>query len=128
MILDAIHYTNGAFTIVDDAAIRASLEMLATRGIYVEPTSAVVVKAYEKFRDAGIIGARRSDSIHSHRHRFENETCPDERRTNPVGAVCNRASASLRAWKARLPNCDASPRVGAVFNFRGRRGFQPASA
>ena len=57
MILDAIHYTNGAFTIVDDAAIRASLEMLATRGIYVEPTSAVVVKAYEKFRDAGIIGA-----------------------------------------------------------------------
>ena len=57
MILDAIHYTNGAFTIVDDAAIRASLETLATRGIYVEPTSAVVVKGYEKFRDAGIIGA-----------------------------------------------------------------------
>ena len=57
MILDTIHYTNGAFTIVDDAAILASLETLATRGIYVEPTSAVVVKAYEKFRDAGIIGA-----------------------------------------------------------------------
>ena len=57
MILDAIHYTNGAFTIVDDAAIRASLGTLATRGIYVEPTSAVVVKGYEKFRDAGIIGA-----------------------------------------------------------------------
>ena len=57
MILDAIHYTNGAFTIVDDATIRASLETLAARGIYVEPTSAVVVKGYEKFRDAGIIGA-----------------------------------------------------------------------
>ena len=56
MILDAIHYTNGAFTIVDDAEIQAGLEMLATRGIYVEPTSAVVVKGYEKFRAAGIIG------------------------------------------------------------------------
>ena len=56
MILDAIHYTNGAFTIVDDAEIQAGLEMLATRGIYVEPTSAVVVKGYEKFREAGIIG------------------------------------------------------------------------
>lgn len=56
MILDAIHYTNGAFTIVDDSEIQAGLEMLATRGIYVEPTSAVVVKGYEKFREAGIIG------------------------------------------------------------------------
>ena len=56
MILDAIHYTNGAFTIVDDAEIQAGLETLATRGIYVEPTSAVVVKGYEKFREAGIIG------------------------------------------------------------------------
>ena len=56
MILDAIHYTNGAFTIVDDAEIQASLETLAARGIYVEPTSAVVVKGYEKFREAGIIG------------------------------------------------------------------------
>ena len=56
MILDAIQYTNGAFTIVDDAEIQAGLETLATRGIYVEPTSAVVVKGYEKFREAGIIG------------------------------------------------------------------------
>ena len=56
MILDAIHYTNGAFTIVDDAEIQAGIETLATRGIYVEPTSAVVVKGYEKFREAGIIG------------------------------------------------------------------------
>ena len=57
MILDAIHYTNGAFTAVDEADIQAGLETLAARGIYVEPTSAVVIKGYEKFREAGIIGA-----------------------------------------------------------------------
>ena len=57
MILDAIHYTNGAFTAVDDADIQAGLETLAARGIYVEPTSAVVIKGYEKFREAGIVGA-----------------------------------------------------------------------
>ena len=57
MILEAIRYTNGAFTAVDDADTQAGLETLAARGIYVEPTSAVVIKGYEKFREAGIIGA-----------------------------------------------------------------------
>ena len=57
MILEAIRYTNGAFTAVDDADIQAGLETLAARGIYVEPTSAVVIKGYEKFRATGIIGA-----------------------------------------------------------------------
>ncbi len=55
MILDAMRHTNGAFTTVDDAEIKAGIETLATRGIYVEPTSAVVVKGYEHFREAGII-------------------------------------------------------------------------
>ena len=56
LILEAMRYSNGAFTIVDDAEIKAGLDKLAARGIYVEPTSAVVIKGYEKFRDAGIIG------------------------------------------------------------------------
>ncbi len=55
MIMDAIRDTNGAFITVDEADIKSGLKILATRGLYVEPTSAVVVKASEKFRDTGII-------------------------------------------------------------------------
>ncbi len=55
MILEAISTTNGAFTTVDDTDIKTGLATLATKGIYVEPTSAVVVKAYQKFLQAGII-------------------------------------------------------------------------
>lgn len=55
MILNAIRFTNGAFTTVDDADIKAGMKTLTEKGIYVEPTSAVVVKGYEKFKQAGII-------------------------------------------------------------------------
>lgn len=55
MILEAIRWTNGAFTTVDDEDIRAGMKTLAENGLYVEPTSAVVIKGYEKFKDAGII-------------------------------------------------------------------------
>ena len=55
MIMDAIRYTNGAFTIVDDNYIKAGRTTLAELGIYVEPTSAVVINAYQKFRAQGII-------------------------------------------------------------------------
>ena len=55
MILEAIRATNGAFTIVDDTDIKTGFAILAVKGMYVEPTSAVVVKAYQKFRQAGII-------------------------------------------------------------------------
>ena len=55
MILDAIATTNGAFTTVDNTDIKIGLAMLAAKGIYVEPTSAVVVKGYQKFRETGII-------------------------------------------------------------------------
>ena len=55
MILDAMGATNGAFTTVDDTDVRAGLALLATKGIYVEPTSAVVVKGYQNFRETGII-------------------------------------------------------------------------
>ena len=55
MILDAIRFTNGAFTTVDDADIKAGMKTLAEKGIYVEPTSAVVIKGYEKFKQEGTI-------------------------------------------------------------------------
>ncbi len=55
MILEAISATNGAFTTVEDTDIKTGLATLAAKGIYVEPTSAVVVKAYQKFLQAGII-------------------------------------------------------------------------
>ncbi len=55
MILEAIHWTNGAFITIDDADIKAGMKTLANKGLYVEPTSAVVIKGYEKFKAAGII-------------------------------------------------------------------------
>ncbi|MCY4402875.1 MAG: threonine synthase [Candidatus Poribacteria bacterium] len=55
-IMDAILYTNGAFTTVDDSDIKEGMRTLAEKGIYVEPTSAVVIKGYEKFKENGIIG------------------------------------------------------------------------
>ena len=57
LILEAIAATNGAFTTVNDENIKAGLVTLAAKGIYVEPTSAVVVKAYQKFRETGIISS-----------------------------------------------------------------------
>ena len=56
MLMDAIDYTNGAFTTVDDDEIEEGMKILAGKGLYVEPTSAVVMKAYDKFRHEGIIG------------------------------------------------------------------------
>ena len=55
MILEAIATTDGAFTTVDNTDIKIGLEMLSAKGIYVEPTSAVVVKGYQKFRETGVI-------------------------------------------------------------------------
>ena len=54
-ILEALRSTKGAFTTVDDSEVQLGIKTLATKGIYVEPTSAVVVKAYKKFQQANII-------------------------------------------------------------------------
>ncbi len=54
-ILEAIRYTDGAFTTVDDSDIQVGMETLAGKGLFVEPTSAVVIKGYEKFRQEGVI-------------------------------------------------------------------------
>ena len=56
-ILKALRSTNGAFTTLNDTEITSGIETLAAKGMYVEPTSAVVVKAYQKFQAAGIIQA-----------------------------------------------------------------------
>ena len=54
-ILEALHSTNGAFTTVNGTDIEDGMKTLAAKGVYVEPTSAVIVKAYQKFRESGII-------------------------------------------------------------------------
>ena len=56
-ILEALRSTNGAFTTVDDTDIKKGMKTLATKGIYVEPTSAAVVEAYQNFKQEGIITA-----------------------------------------------------------------------
>ena len=54
-ILEALRSTDGAFTTVDDSDIESGISTLATRGIYVEPTSAVIIKGHQKFQQMGII-------------------------------------------------------------------------
>ena len=61
MILEAQRETDGVFTVVSEEDIKAGIQALAGRGIYVEPTSAVVVKAFDKFVEAGITG--RGDTV-----------------------------------------------------------------
>lgn len=55
-IMRALRETNGAVTIVDEREIESGIKALAAKGIYVEPTSAVIVKAFDKFVKSGIIG------------------------------------------------------------------------
>lgn len=61
MILEARRETNGAFTVVSEEDIKSGIRVLAARGIYVEPTSAVVVKAFDSFVEEGVID--RGDTV-----------------------------------------------------------------
>ena len=54
-VLEALRFTNGAFITVNDTDIKSGIKTLAIKGIYVEPTSAVVIKAYQKFQRENII-------------------------------------------------------------------------
>lgn len=56
-IMGALRETNGAVTTVDEGEIEVGIKALASKGIYVEPTSAVIVRAFDKFVESGIIGA-----------------------------------------------------------------------
>ncbi len=55
MIKDVVSKTEGAFTTVTEDEIRAGLDTLAKKGIFVEPTSAVVVSGLEHFSNRGIV-------------------------------------------------------------------------
>ena len=55
MIMEARRETDGAFTIVSEEDIKVGVRILAAKGVYVEPTSAVVVKAFDRFVGLGII-------------------------------------------------------------------------
>ncbi len=55
LLLRALRETNGGVTAVSEAEIREGVVMLGRRGICVEPTSAVVLKAFEHFEDAEMI-------------------------------------------------------------------------
>ena len=61
MILEARRETDGAFTIVSEEDIKAGIKILARKGVYVEPTSAVVVKAFDTFVEEGAIS--RGDTV-----------------------------------------------------------------
>ena len=61
MIMEVRRKTDGAFTIVSEEEIESGVKILARKGIYVEPTSAVVIKAFDKFAEAGII--RQGDRV-----------------------------------------------------------------
>ena len=54
-IMQALRETNGAITIVDETEIEVGIKALAAKGIYVEPTSAVIVRAFDKFVESGVI-------------------------------------------------------------------------
>jgi len=55
MIMEAINSTDGAFTVVNEEDIEDGIKILARQGIYVEPTSAVVVKAFDRFVQTEVI-------------------------------------------------------------------------
>jgi threonine synthase len=55
--MQALRETNGAITTADEGEIEFGIKALASKGIYVEPTSAVIVKAFDKFVESGIIHA-----------------------------------------------------------------------
>ena len=61
MIMEAQREIDGAFTVVSEEDIKSGIKILAGRGVYVEPTSAVVVKAFDKFVGEGII--RKGDTV-----------------------------------------------------------------
>lgn len=54
-ILQAMKNSKGSMEIVNDKEVVEGLRMLASKGIFIEPTSAIVVKALEKFGKNGIV-------------------------------------------------------------------------
>ena len=59
-ILDIARMTRGAFEIVSEREIMEGWKILARQGIYVEPTSAVVLKAIDHLSGKGLLNSRES--------------------------------------------------------------------
>ncbi|MBI3325540.1 MAG: pyridoxal-phosphate dependent enzyme [Nitrospinae bacterium] len=57
-MLQVLRETDGGVTAVSEGEIREGLVVLGRQGICVEPTSAVVVKALERFEEAQLIHAQ----------------------------------------------------------------------
>lgn len=55
LLLQALRQTDGGVAAVSEEEIREGLVMLGRLGICVEPTSAVVIKAFEQLEDAGLV-------------------------------------------------------------------------
>jgi len=55
LILKAINQTSGAITSVSDTETKKGIKILAKQGLFVEPTSAVVIPAVDKFYRQNII-------------------------------------------------------------------------
>jgi threonine synthase len=54
-VMDALRETDGAVTTVSEDEIANGVDVLAREGIYVEPTSAVVVSAFDRFVEQGVV-------------------------------------------------------------------------
>ena len=54
-VMEAIRETKGAVTTVSEDEIATGVDVLARKGIYVEPTSAVVVAAFDHFVEQAVI-------------------------------------------------------------------------
>jgi threonine synthase len=55
LLLQALRETDGGVAAVSEEGIGEGLVMLGRLGICVEPTSAVVIKAFEQLGDAGLV-------------------------------------------------------------------------
>lgn len=55
LILKAARESKGSFEVVEDDEVIRGLKFLASQGVFVEPTSAIVVPAVEKFFESGVI-------------------------------------------------------------------------
>ena len=83
--MEARRKTNGAFTIVSEEEIKSGVKILAARGVYVEPTSAVVVKAFDKFVEEGIIARVRYGCFDTYGFRVEGDGQANESSWTLVG-------------------------------------------
>lgn len=57
-ILRALRDSEGMAFAVSDEAIWSSVELMASKGVYIEPTSATAVAGYNTLKASGAVGSR----------------------------------------------------------------------